>query len=911
MSNFTEVVRWNSATILRDNLTYGLERPALENIDVVQEGLSVIQGDVFGKATYRYDFGRYGLVTAFQFDGMGLLKFRIKTAGSSNDLDHAEFFGTEVDRFPGTTIDLVKYTVTPNVLGVGEGIISAAGIATVTYTTHPFVSGDIVSISGVTQTEYNGSFTITKTGANTFTYVILGVPTSPAIGNIKVGAYSVTQSNGLMMTGPQVGSGLFTNPARMTLNIPLSDTYSIKSYARLLVGDPIYHTGSFTFLELDDGINNIQVQKYLAQIRTHIVDKSGQDLGRDVDNNDIVLGETTDIEINDVHTEYTDILTDGLYGRINDQIVSPTVVDEFKYPDNPLKNVKELTNFFGRTPLGEDYIRILGIRADYSLTGILADMQRGLFYRPYRINGYYALRVPLVDSEVDLFANKITSYNLVSGKYTYAEVNDVWATTILIPAGIHYYRFLVDGIVQLDSANPNSIQIATGAYSVIAVESTQFVDFVYRGKAGKVFLVGSFNSFSETANPLAVGFDPSEVLKINLGNTYFNDHSDWHKIEVEFENPVPIVGIRFLSDVPFAHKQRVKVLLDDIPITREEWEIGCSPEGVLPPGVSECATYSNMLASNFEGECKSYFINGTDTVTASEDGWVEWRFIMSQPVNDRFPNYCKKFAFLTRLENGAIFNRSHRGLEISVPTNFVARVTDYLISDNELEFRTTRQTEVGLNGTWNIPQVVLQNGINAITPIQMLGNTSVSGDSIVITRNTLYSFIEQIDQSGVSLNNVEIAYTRAAGLTQELESIIEVQDLGGTSGGGGGGEPRFTREAFTRANDTLRVVIINVDIVPARVFYLHLIGGPVDFSHPNGYFLFELYETEEDARNRINRIGYAESIGYGFQVLPPFIVERTIETLSGPMSVTVENIIVCFDQYAANTIFVNRPRANV
>lgn len=59
---------------------------------------------------------------------------------------------------------------------------------TVTVTTasaHGFFNGQSVSISGATQTQYNGTFVVTRTGANTFTYELAAEsPTTPATGSI-------------------------------------------------------------------------------------------------------------------------------------------------------------------------------------------------------------------------------------------------------------------------------------------------------------------------------------------------------------------------------------------------------------------------------------------------------------------------------------------------------------------------------------------------------------------------------------------------------------------------------------------------------------------------------------------------------------------------------------------------------
>jgi hypothetical protein len=64
-------------------------------------------------------------------------------------------------------------------------ITSTGGVATMTTAAaHGLTTGDSVLVAGAAQTEYNGSVTVTVTGASTFTYDIVGTPTSPATGTI-------------------------------------------------------------------------------------------------------------------------------------------------------------------------------------------------------------------------------------------------------------------------------------------------------------------------------------------------------------------------------------------------------------------------------------------------------------------------------------------------------------------------------------------------------------------------------------------------------------------------------------------------------------------------------------------------------------------------------------------------------
>lgn len=81
----------------------------------------------------------------------------------------------------------------PDISGVTVSISSRAITSltfsggTVTATTSVAIEFEIgetfnVVVQSATETEYNGEFTATKTGANTFTYAITGTPTSPATG---------------------------------------------------------------------------------------------------------------------------------------------------------------------------------------------------------------------------------------------------------------------------------------------------------------------------------------------------------------------------------------------------------------------------------------------------------------------------------------------------------------------------------------------------------------------------------------------------------------------------------------------------------------------------------------------------------------------------------------------------------
>lgn len=99
-----------------------------------------------------------------------------------------------------TTVDINKngtsiYGTGKIVLGQGvkslDSTLSITDISrtdtTATVTTavdHGLITGAVVVISGANQSDYNGTFTITVTGATTFTYTVANSPTTPATGTI-------------------------------------------------------------------------------------------------------------------------------------------------------------------------------------------------------------------------------------------------------------------------------------------------------------------------------------------------------------------------------------------------------------------------------------------------------------------------------------------------------------------------------------------------------------------------------------------------------------------------------------------------------------------------------------------------------------------------------------------------------
>jgi hypothetical protein len=63
-------------------------------------------------------------------------------------------------------------------------ITRSGATATATKTAHGYTNGQVISISGATQPEYNGNVTVANAAANTFDYTVSGTPATPATGTI-------------------------------------------------------------------------------------------------------------------------------------------------------------------------------------------------------------------------------------------------------------------------------------------------------------------------------------------------------------------------------------------------------------------------------------------------------------------------------------------------------------------------------------------------------------------------------------------------------------------------------------------------------------------------------------------------------------------------------------------------------
>lgn len=74
---------------------------------------------------------------------------------------------------------------------------------------HGYATGDTINISGATPTTYNGDFTVTVTGATTFTYTLPSTPASNASGTIVANKGPILRTS---YSGGVLAAGVFSDP---------------------------------------------------------------------------------------------------------------------------------------------------------------------------------------------------------------------------------------------------------------------------------------------------------------------------------------------------------------------------------------------------------------------------------------------------------------------------------------------------------------------------------------------------------------------------------------------------------------------------------------------------------------------------------------------------------------------------
>lgn len=97
---------------------------------------------------------------------------------------------------PGGAVQTTQYVY--GLVQTPSSITRSSSTATVTLTGHGFKVGQPITVEGASQSQYNGTFTITAVTSNTFTFTVSGSPASPATGSITVRPASDVVSNDIL-----------------------------------------------------------------------------------------------------------------------------------------------------------------------------------------------------------------------------------------------------------------------------------------------------------------------------------------------------------------------------------------------------------------------------------------------------------------------------------------------------------------------------------------------------------------------------------------------------------------------------------------------------------------------------------------------------------------------------------------
>lgn len=106
--------------------------------------------------------------------------------------------------------------------------------ATVTHTNHGLVNGKKVQIKGSNQQEYNGVFVLTFIDVNSYSYAVVGSPSTPATGTIK--------ATGVVIDGTTDVTGIISDTRSHASNQPITGR------VRKASGGILYKTGAISGL---------------------------------------------------------------------------------------------------------------------------------------------------------------------------------------------------------------------------------------------------------------------------------------------------------------------------------------------------------------------------------------------------------------------------------------------------------------------------------------------------------------------------------------------------------------------------------------------------------------------------------------------------------------------------------------
>lgn len=837
------------------------EKPALADITIEDD--TILPKGRKGEALYVYDFGGLGDVTELEWEGDGFVSFRYKVSETREALNQTEFIGSHTERFVGSQLDTSEWNSLP-----GPYII---------------VQNNQLKISGATD-DYD----------------------------------SIYQNQGIVEK-----QNVTEFPAAFEVRMKLE---KLKD-----------SSGSKVFLGITDGVNTILLQKFYEKLKISSP-RAGVEVNTNVGNHaTVVVTRNGTIIFQD---DKTSKLTDGVLEGIN-------------YDDIPVNAIDTLINLkrYATVTTVEDDPSPFGIaaeaipfrvRGDYNPSQTPTGLFQYVHYDLTRDAGFYRATVPVLNRKLDLYETKIDSFNWnpTTRKYEEADTDNIWKIALTLPPGVHRYNFWVDGEEVPDVTNPNSYYLdadnkkvsifpdgygydGTGYgygpeysipkgvpfFSELILEETQTVEFVYQGYGDVIALVGTFNDYNAKTHLMNQEVDRQLIRRLADPNfLYVNSNEDYHKIEIVLPYRMSIDTIDFKTLIPLKAKQRVKIYLDEVAVSKLDWNLvpgdtegkdyiegfgdGSALElsliygygyGVPVTGYGVHYGYGTGYGIDYgygysqgygqtaagygyglEQTCPilqsascnllaaatttfSYWDNNTDTITASEDGVVRWC------LKDGLTRTAQKITFLTRIEGSSNKTRKHVALDFYGTINQAHTVTDYAFSDAYTDVQKTHTTYATPLMEWKLPIFNLNEGLNELTPTTYDSNGNpVFGDPVTIQVKNNKPSVWELNRSEWAAHSVEVIYGIAGQLRAPPTKMFSVTDdrslnIAPTA------QPN---ERFVDLNVVKTVELLNVQAEPRTTLVVKLKGRYSTFQ-------LDFYETLEDARTELNLLGSVVADSYG------------------------------------------------
>ena len=885
MAERNSEITWQSQELISNKVRN--EKPILENVFFSSNKLRLT--DRKGAATYVYDFGGEGQIKNYIWQGEGNISFRYKVASVRTDLDTIDYVGTYIYKFQGTVIDTSRWAIS--------------------------------------------------------------------------GPYTFTQSNELNIIGSNTGPTFYSDQGLFKSIISTESPAALEVRMKLELNGS---SGGTSYLGITDNAHTLIVRKIKEQIKNpSIKDSQGNWIPTNINlDNEATLSTP-------LITYTTSKLTDGIFEQIDftpiPSIVTQTITGLKQYAN--VNGIFSDPKAYGITAEAIPF----RVRSLYNPSQTPGDLREYIYYDIMRDAGFYRATIPIVRERLDLFDSEVTSENWDSTikKYVPADTNNIWSISVVLDPGVYRYNFNVDGTEVYDVTNMKSYYLdgnnlpvpifSTGYgygstsipvprnapfFSEIEIFETQTVIFIYQGVANKVSLVGTMNAYNPTKHILIQNTDRQIIRRIMDPNfIYINGTSDYHKIEITLPFRTSISAIDFKTLVPFVMWQRVKIFLDDLPLSNKDWTLttggpvngttlyaegtGNPTEGFMGFGYSygtllvgasfygyssgtlldSCIGYGYGYGGELicplseDAMCDpslpipqmfSFWDNSTDTIVAAEDSIVRWCLKPGQVRS------AKKITFLSRIERAPNEVRKHVFLDIYTAKQQAHDVTDYNFSDAYQTIQNTFTIAADPLSRWELPVVTLQSGKNVIKSSITSGEVTVSGESVVDAISQKPS-VWMINRSHSASASAEVIYgisSRMDHIPLAINSLIDDRSLEH--------HPSIIKDHVQNITVPLLSEILNIQVDPPIDLFVYLRGLENNFE-------LQFYLSKEDAQANYNSIGTVLSLGYGTKHPTDFIgisespgffrlnYSVAIQGIAKP--VIIGNIIATFPLGASDKIF--------